>query len=103
MLVAVTVNFMAPDLEGMSKKVNEALENMTQEDIDKCFPPDTRPKGWLNIEEHLPMMYAIDIMQGYSLFKVKDKDGNEFESGVSDHNLWYYTAKEAGITHWWNE
>ena len=93
---------MALDLEEMSKKLDEALANMTQEDIDKYFPPDTRPKGWLSIEEYLPMMYAIDIMQGYTLHKVKDKDGNEFESGVSDHNVWYYMAKEAGITHWWN-
>ena len=21
---------------------------------------------------------------------------------VSDHNNWYYYAKEEGITHWWN-
>jgi len=89
-------------LEEMSKKLNEALANMTQEDIDKYFLPDTRPKGWLSIEEYLPMMYAIDIMQGYTLYKVKDKDGNEFESAVSDHNVWYYMAKNAGITHWWN-
>ena len=68
----------------------------------KYFPPDTRPKGWLSIEEYLPMMYAIDIIQGYTIYKVKDKDGNEFESAVSDHNVWYYVAKEAGITHWWN-
>ena len=97
-----TIEMINEDLEAMSKKLHEALANMTQEDIDKYFPPDTRPKGWLRIEEHLPMMYAIDIMQGYTLYKVKDKDGNEFESGVSDHNVWYYMAKEAGITHWWN-
>ena len=65
-------------------------------------PPDTRPKGWLSIEEYLPMMCAIDIVQGYTLYKVKDKNGNEFESAVSDHNNWYYYAKEEGITHWWN-
>jgi hypothetical protein len=102
LLAAVTVNYMALDLEEMSRKLGEALANMTQEEIDKYFPPDTRPKGWLSIEEYLPMMYAIDIMQGYTLYKVKDKDGNEFESTVSDHNVWYYMAKEAGITHWWN-
>ena len=102
MLAAVTVNYMALDLEKMSQKLDEALANMTQEEIDKYFPPDTRPKGWLSIEEYLPMMYGIDIMQGYKLYKVKDKDGNEFESAVSDHNVWYYMAKEAGITHWWN-
>jgi hypothetical protein len=102
LLAAVTVNYMALDLEEMSRKLDEALANMTQEEIDKYFPPDTRPKGWLSIEEYLPMMCAIDIMQGYTLYKVKDKDGNEFESAVSDHNVWYYMAKDAGITHWWN-
>ena len=78
------------------------LANITQEEINKYFPPDTRPKGWLSIEEYLPMMCAIDIVQGYTLYKVKDKNGNEFESAVSDHNNWYYYAKEEGITHWWN-
>lgn len=93
---------MALDLEEISRKLDDTLANMTQEEIDKYFPPDTRPKGWLSIEEYLPMMNAIDIMQGYTLYKVKDKDDNEFESAVSDHNVWYYMAKEAGITHWWN-
>ena len=93
---------MALDLEEMKKKIDEFLANITQEEINKYFPPDTRPKGWLSIEEYLPMMCAIDIVQGYTLYKVKDKNGNEFESAVSDHNSWYYYAKEEGITHWWN-
>ena len=95
-------NYMALDLEEMKKKIDEFLANITQEEINKYFPPDTRPKGWLSIEEYLPMMCAIDIVQGYTLYKVKDKNGNEFESAVSDHNNWYYYAKEEGITHWWN-
>ena len=93
---------MALDLEEMKKKIDEFLANITQEEINKYFPPDTRPKGWLSIEEYLPMMCAIDIVQGYTLYKVKDKNGNEFESAVSDHNNWYYYAKEECITHWWN-
>ena len=76
---------------------------MTQEEMDKYFPPDTHPKGWLSIEEYLPKMYVTDLKQGYTIYKVKDKYGNEFESGVSDHNSWYQMAKENGITHWWNE
>ena len=91
------------DLEKLQKRWDDAFDNITQEEIDKFFPPDTRPKGWLSIEEYLPMMYAKDMRQGYSLYKVKDKDGNEFTSGVADHNTWYYRAKENGITHWWNE
>lgn len=69
---------MALDLE----ELNKALSELTPQDIAKYFPPDTRPKGWLSIEEHLPMMYAIDIQQGYSVFKVRDKHGNEFETHV---------------------
>ena len=89
-------------VEECKKKIDEFLANITQEEINKYFPPDTRPKGWLSIEEYLPMMCAIDIVHGYTLYKVKDKNGNEFESAVSDHNNWYYYAKEEGITHWWN-
>lgn len=81
------------------------LENMTAEEKDameKHFE-DKRPIGWLSIEEHLPMMFAKDLMQGYSVFKVRDKDGKEFESAVTDHHIWYYGAKKIGITHWFNE
>lgn len=81
------------------------LENMTEEEKEEVRDhfSDKRPKGWLSIEEHLPMMFADDIMQGYSVFKVRDKDGKEFYSAVTDHNIWYYMAKDEGITHWFNE
>lgn len=91
------------DLEKLRKAIDEALKNMTQEDIDKYFPSCSRPKGWLSIEEYLPMWLAVDVAQGYSVYKVKDAAGNEFESAVSDHDIWYHMAKEAGITHWFNE
>lgn len=92
------------DVEKIIKELRDSLENMTEEEFKAHFPPDTRPKGWVSIEEHLPMMSAIDLLgTGYTVFKVKDRYGNEFESGVSDHNVWYYSAKEEGITHWWNE
>lgn len=87
------------------KALREHLKKMTdaeKEEMREYFR-DKRPKGWLSIEEHLPMMFANDIMQGYSVFKVRDKDGNEFDSAVTDHNIWYYRAKEEGITHWFNE
>lgn len=87
------------------KALREHLEKMTdaeKEEMREYFR-DKRPKGWLSIEEHLPMMFANDIMQGYSVFKVRDKDGKEYNSAVTDHNIWYYRAKEEGITHWLNE
>jgi len=93
---------MSLDLGSLRKRLKKALNNLTKEDIEKYFPKDTKPKGWLSIEEHLPMMYAEDIMQGFSVFRVKDKNENEFQSAVSDHNTWYYAAKEEGITHWYH-
>ncbi len=136
------------DLEKIGKKVDEALDNITPQDIIEYFPSvvkneinseteynkedakskslialrehlanmtpeqraemqehfrDKRPKGWLSIEEHLPMMYAKDVGQWYSEFKVKFDDGKEGVSRVGDGNMWYYHAKEEGITHWFNE
>ena len=91
----------------LNKKFDEALKklkNMSFEEFEKHFQADTRPHGWLNIEDYLPECYVQDfVKQGYSIFKVRDKDGNEFESKILDHNTWYYDAKKQGITHWWNE
>ena len=88
------------------QRLKEHLESLTPEEIEAAreFFKDKRPKGWLSIEEHLPQMYAKDIMQGYSVFKVRYADGHEDESYISDHTVWYYSeAKPNGITHWFNE
>ncbi len=84
------------------EKFRKALTNMTQEDIDK-FKPNPVPKGWVSIEAHLPMWMALDVVQGYSSYKVRYADGSEGMTKVSDHSTWYYLAKEKGITHWFNE
>jgi len=74
------------------------------EPIDKkYFPDDIIPKGWVDIEDHLPQWMCKDVEQGFSIYKVKYKDGKEFETAVTDHNIWYYDAKAVGITHWWND
>ena len=87
----------------MRKELKKALKNITPEEIEKFFPKDTRPTGWISIEDSLPEMYAIDIMKGYSEYKVKYADNTESTTRVADHNTWYYDAKEAGITHWWHD
>lgn len=81
------------------------LENMTEADKAELVEhfKDETPKGWISIEDHLPHMLAMDIEQGYTEYKVRCSDGSEGVSWVSDHNMWYYRAKEAGITHWINE
>ena len=91
--------------EQRKRLLQEYLENMTPEEKAEMREHfrDKRPKGWLSIEEHLPMMMAGDLMQGYSIYKVRDKYGKEFNSAVADHNTWYYRAKEEGITHWLNK
>jgi len=90
------------------EKLKEYLDSKTPEELTKewneMFPLENEPsKGWVSIEDHLPQMYAIDIMKGYSEFKVKYDDGKEDVAWISDHNVWYYVAKEAGITHWFND
>jgi hypothetical protein len=89
----------------MIDKLKEHFANMTDEEKAETveFFRDKRPKGWVSIDDHLPMMYAKDLIdKGFSTFKVKDKDGNEFESNVSDHHIWEIDAKERGVTHWYN-
>ena len=38
---------MSIDIEALRK----SLDDITQEQIDIYFPPDTKPKGWLSIDE----------------------------------------------------
>lgn len=92
----------------MLKKLKAYLDSKTPEELqaewDEMFPPENDPpKGWVSIEDHLPMMLATDVLQGCTMYKVKYADGKENHTCVSDHNMWYYIAKEAGITHWFNE
>ena len=98
---------MALDFKSMADKLREHFENMTEEEIEaerlKYFPESTTPKGWVSIEDELPMWLANDVAKGFSEYKVKFLNGCEGITCVSDHNTWYYHAIDAGITHWWNE
>ena len=92
----------------MVEKLREYLDSKTQEELEadwkEMFGDELEiPKGWVSIEDHLPMMLAIDIGEGATRYKVKYKNGNEGESYVSDHGIWYHFAKKAGITHWFND
>ena len=86
---------------------SKALDNMTPEEheaiMKKVAPEDKTPKGWVSIEDALPHWMLLDVEEGYSTYKVKYKDGRESESRVTDHQTWYYMAKDAGVTHWWND
>lgn len=78
-----------------------SLSNKDKKELREEFNDD-KPKGWLSIEEHLPMMRAIDIVSGGTKYKVRFEDGTEGVTIVADHNTWYYDAKENQITHWYN-
>ncbi len=92
------------DFKKMSKKFDEILENITPEEIEKYFPKDNRPEGWISIEDSLPECFAEDFFKkGYTSIKVKDNEGNECFSQVCDPLIWYHEMKIAGITHWWHE
>jgi hypothetical protein len=91
-------------IEKLMDKAMDDLEKMSPEEREKYFPKDDNiPLGWVSIEDALPMWMSKDIIKGYSVYKVKDKNGDEFDVAVSDHNIWYHYAKKIGITHWWNE
>lgn len=88
--------------------LEEYLKNMTEEQKAELREQlkDKNPKGWVSIEDALPMVTCGDVLENNALIKfikVKNDKGEEFESQVGDHNTWYYHAKENGITHWWND
>ena len=88
----------------MWESLIQSIKDLTPEEIEKYFPNrEETPKGWISIEDSLPGFMACDIFQGYSVYIVKDIDGNEFESCLSDPNMWYHTMKENNITHWLND
>ena len=98
------------DFDKASENFGKILNKLTPEEIEKYFPKDTTPKGWVSIENDdvykcdLPKCTIDDLLnRGYTVVKVKDKDGNEYNSYVTDHHIWYYRVKEQGITHWWND
>lgn len=88
----------------MWDSITQSIEDMTPEECEKYFPKrESIPSGWISIEDKLPGFKAMDIFQGYSVYTVKDSDGNIFETTLSDHNMWYYMMKEINVTHWLND
>ena len=89
------------------ENLDQFLRNMTEEERENFFPKiEPLPEGWISIEDHLPMVTCGDIINNgipAKSVKVKDGQGNESESTVGDHHVWYYIMKENGITHWYNE
>ena len=56
--------------------------------------------GWIRIEDDLPKMLARDLLNGGTEILVANKAGNIDIGIVSDHNVWYHLAQNAGVTHW---
>lgn len=102
---------MALNYKILDKKFKEALKKLddmpkdeVQKLVDEYFPEDTRPTGWISIEDDLPACMTMDYVEkGYTTVKVKDKDGNEYDTRVGDSLTWYYDVKKNGVTHWWYE
>lgn len=99
------MNFNA--LDDALKSMKQALNKSTKEELEARLTKQVEiPLGWISIEEHLPKVTVGDIISNgttVKLIKVKDIDGNEYDSALSDHHIWYHFAKEKGITHWLNK
>ena len=63
---------------------------------------DGIPKGWVSIEDDLPVCCGLDFPYG-TKYKVRNEVGEESYSYVLDHDLWYYDAVDLGITHWYHD
>lgn len=91
----------------LKEQIDAFFDSKTPEEIEeikkKYFTEPKVPKGWVSIEDHLPQFRAIDLLKGGSVYKIRYKDGSEDATKVSDHNLWYKLAKDAGVTHWYND
>ena len=96
---------MAINFKKISDKLDKALSETTKSEFLELMKDRLNsPKGWVDIEKHLPQCLVMDYMdKGYTVYKVKNKDGCEFFSCVSDTKIWYENAKKIGITHWWGE
>ena len=93
-----------PEEESISR-MRKYLQNVDKNEIKEFFDKLPKPpKGWVSIDEFLPMCLAIDyIRQGYTEYKVMDANGKEFITHVCDHGVWLYEyAKPNNITHWFN-
>lgn len=92
-------------LSSLKSKIDDFFDNLSEEDIERIkqeyFPESTIPKGWVSIEEHLPQFLAKDVGKGFSTYKVRG-EGREQYMNVVDPNIFYYEAKELGVTHWHN-
>ena len=89
-------------------KIDNFFNNLTEDEIEKLkekyFPKESNTaKGWISIDEILPMSKAVDLSEGGTEYKILFEDGVESYSRVADPNTWYYLAKEIRITHWCNK
>jgi hypothetical protein len=93
--------------EDIFKKITDSITDEQREKFWKDWEENRWDKdlktGWISIEDCLPRMSAMDLLNGGTRCKVKTKDGEEFDTRVGDHQGWYYEVKEIGVTHWWYE
>lgn len=88
------------------KKLEALIDNMTPEEKARheyLLKSSEKPKGWLSIEEHLPVWKAKDFEKGYTTVRVRYSTGRSGYSQCTDHNMWYHIMKDSGVTHWWND
>ena len=81
-------------LKEVKHKIDNFFNNLTEDEKEKLkekyFPKESNtPKGWVSIDESLPMSKAVDLFEGGTEYKILFEDGVEAYSRVADPNPCY--------------
>lgn len=97
---------MVEDRIKIKSLVAEFLLDKTEKEIEviktEYFPKIDLPMGWIGVIDHPPYFREEDLNRGYSSYRVLFDDGTEGYTAVADPDTWLETAKEKGVTHWYN-
>ena len=70
-------------LNEVKQKIDNFFNNLTEDEIEKLkekYSPkeSNTAKGWVSIEESLPILRALDLFEGGTEYKILFEDGQDF-------------------------
>lgn len=94
-----------PSLNSIIKKIGKKEFFEIVNEIDKMYPSEEVPKGWVKFNEHYPSFDTVEFVISRVLnLKVRDSSGREFYTQISDVLSWFELVKPSqDIVEWFNE